>query len=446
LPNGKGKITMIFEKNLWRLPIWTKTKARLSITSAKPKRQVTSTNPFAALASMEEDADEVMQCYANMILPENMTIDEKVEVIHDSHAHPCNSKLAQCYRHHKGKGFPIGFMTALANYECRTCALMKGVRTYRKSTWMKAKRQDRQKSKSRNSGNSEPVTNTVTSSLVTKILAKQRLKDDFLTAMPANATDDADNDNDLFINFAHTIALGYKNERYYLVMVIGGVDFLWASPTTTTSKPEELLQEFVTLTRIKIQRIRLDGTSVFVKSSSFLAWIERHGAIICPATGYNHTMNSRSENAVRICKEHVRCALKKANAPLKFWPWALTTFCRTFNHWPSKGGASPWERMPDNNFYVDYERDLVPFACYAIGKIPREHPLVTDTTHSDRALEGAFLGFDTSTLSAWIYSFKLQRPIRVSDLRVSPRKFPFRDTSCVLTPGSLTDDQVLQMH
>ena len=73
--------------------------------------------------------------------------------------------------------------------------------------------------------------------------------------MPSSAADSDDMDNDIFIDFAHTIALGYHNEKYYLVMVIRGVDFLWASPTTTQSRPEELLQEFVTLTRIKIRRI-----------------------------------------------------------------------------------------------------------------------------------------------------------------------------------------------
>ena len=112
-------------------------------------------------------------------------------------------------------------------------------------------------------------------------------------------------------------------------------------------------------------------------------------------------MNARAENAVRICKEHVRCALKKAYAPLTFWPWALTTFCRTYNHWPTKDkNPTPWERLKDSNFYFDQDRDLVPFGCYCLGKMPREHPLVSDTTHIDRALEGMFLGFDTTTGSA----------------------------------------------
>lgn len=190
---------------------------------------------------------------------------------------------------------------------------------------------------------------------VTDSYDNNRYEDDFLRAMPSSAADSDDADNDIFIDFAHTITLGYHNEKYYLVMVIEGVDFLWASPTTKQSRPEELLQEFVTLMRTKIQRIRLDGVSVFIKSSSSLHWIQHHGAVICPATGYNHTMNARSENGVRICKEHVQCALKQANAPLKFWPWALLTFCRTYNHWSMKGKPTPWEHLQDHNFYVDLE-------------------------------------------------------------------------------------------
>ena len=154
-------------------------------------------------------------------------------------------------------------------------------------------------------------------------------------------------------------------------------------------------------------------------------------------------MNARSENAVRLCKEHVRCVSKQANAPLKFWPWALTTFCRTYNHWLTKGQTTtPWERLKDHNFYVDYDRVLVPFGCYALGKLPREHPLVTDTTHSDRALEGMFLAFNTSTPSVWIYSFRLQRAVQMSDVQFAKHLFPLADTTCILTPGHLTDDQV----
>jgi len=50
-----------------------------------------------------------------------------------------------------------------------------------------------------------------------------------------------------------------------------------------------------------------------------------------------------------------------------------------------------------------------------IGKLPREHPLVTNTTLSDRGLEGAFLGWDLSTPTVWMWSFRQRKPIRIHD-------------------------------
>ena len=44
-----------------------------------------------------------------------------------------------------------------------------------------------------------------------------------------------------------------------------------------------------------------------------------------------------------------------------------------------------------------------------------EHPLVKDTTNSDRALEGAFLGWDVSTPTAWIWSFRKKEAVRMHD-------------------------------
>ena len=63
---------------------------------------------------------------------------------------------------------------------------------------------------------------------------------------------------DMHIDYAHTIALGYHNQKYYLVIVIDGKDFMWASSTTTKKGPEELLEQFLRVTRIKIRRIHMD--------------------------------------------------------------------------------------------------------------------------------------------------------------------------------------------
>ena len=64
------------------------------------------------------------------------------------------------------------------------------------------------------------------------------------------------------------------------------------------------------------------------------------------------------------------------------------------------------------------------------AKIPREHPLVQqDTTHADRALEGAFLGWDAHTPAAWIYAFRLDHVVRMSDVKFHEEAMPFRDPS-----------------
>eukprot|EP00961_Rhodomonas_salina_P052647 705901-Rhodomonas_salina.2 len=94
------------------------------------------------------------------------------------------------------------------------------------------------------------------------------------------------------------------------------------------------------------------------------------------------------------------------------------------------------------------ECDLHPWGCYAVGKLPKEHPLVSvNTTHADRGVEGAFLGWHYSTPTAWIYCFSLQHILRMQDVVFDHDKdYPFLDPSCLVTPGILTDDQVVEMH
>ena len=47
-----------------------------------------------------------------------------------------------------------------------------------------------------------------------------------------------------------------------------------------------------------------------------------------PVAEYTHVQNARSENAIRVSKEHVRCLLRASNVPRNFWPYALTHFLR----------------------------------------------------------------------------------------------------------------------
>ena len=157
-------------------------------------------------------------------------------------------------------------------------------------------------------------------------------------------------------------------------------------------------------------------------------------------------MAARAENGVRVCKEHVRCMLKDSNTPLRFWPWALLQFVRVFNHWPSKNGPPPWSYMHKSNFKFNLDTDIQRFGCYMTAHLPREHPLVIDTTNSDCALEGSFLCWDPATPLVWMWSFKYQRPMRMSDPIFSNHLLPFRDPQVIINHGDLTDQQVVAMH
>eukprot|EP00961_Rhodomonas_salina_P127993 1725052-Rhodomonas_salina.1 len=97
-------------------------------------------------------------------------------------------------------------------------------------------------------------------------------------------------------------------------------------------EPEDLVSYFITVSGLKIGRIRADNE--FTASTAFKAFCKEHLITYAPSAAYTHTMQARAEGAVRICKEHVHCLLKSSNAPARFWPFALLHFCRTYNYWP----------------------------------------------------------------------------------------------------------------
>eukprot|EP00961_Rhodomonas_salina_P171584 2313481-Rhodomonas_salina.3 len=41
------------------------------------------------------------------------------------------------------------------------------------------------------------------------------------------------------MDYAHSISLGYYKELYYLLFVVGGRNFMWATPTTTSLGAED---------------------------------------------------------------------------------------------------------------------------------------------------------------------------------------------------------------
>eukprot|EP00961_Rhodomonas_salina_P272844 3686785-Rhodomonas_salina.1 len=77
---------------------------------------------------------------------------------------------------------------------------------------------------------------------------------------------------------------------------------MWAAPTTTRMQQEELLEEFLTLTNVKVGKVCVDNE--FPASSTFEAFCKKRHIVVCPSAAYTHTMQARAEGAVRICKEH----------------------------------------------------------------------------------------------------------------------------------------------
>ncbi len=74
--------------------------------------------------------------------------------------------------------------------------------------------------------------------------------------------------NGLHIDYVYSISLDFNKERYYLIMVVDGIDFIWASVSQDHSTPKNMILEFLNMTGIKIGTIRFDGAKEFGKSVS----------------------------------------------------------------------------------------------------------------------------------------------------------------------------------
>jgi len=316
------------------------------------------------------------------------------------------------------------FRTEARKHRCPVCTLMKGARAYRKSKRMANKGKKQGKGRK---PDSQQQTTTPAAALLTHA-------DPQPTPEPRRR-----------VRFApDTKDVSRLPDDDFLMMVVDGVDFLWATPSKLTSTPELVIEDFIRNSGVKVDRIRCDDATVS-RSDAFKQWCRSRDITICATAGYNHTMQARAEGAIRIAKEHVRCMLKTAGMPYKFWPWALTQFCRIYNYWPKKGHSPPWIMLQSHRFCQRLSRDLHTFGCYVIGHLPRDHPEVRDTTHSDRGLEGAFLGWDLHTPTVWLWSFRKKKAIRMHDPVFYDRRFPFKNPS-VLLNRDLSEDEVREMH
>jgi hypothetical protein len=80
-----------------------------------------------------------------------------------------------------------------------------------------------------------------------------------------------------------------------------------------------LSHDFLTMSHLKISTIRFDDTNEFGKSFSFISFYTQYDIVRETLASYTHIQNARSEGAIRICKDHVRCLLLSANMCHSFY-------------------------------------------------------------------------------------------------------------------------------
>ena len=371
------RVPLLFKDNLWRLPIFAPASHPTRPRPASSHSSALSSNPYASLLDLhdveEQRESEDVHTYhlRTRTASELLTIDQQMQIHCARWGHCGRTKHMQNYRHYKGKGFPSGFPTLLNNWTCPTCMTMKSARQYR----VKPKLSCRQ----------HPATEGSDT--------ESDSDDEDSTAPPpaqpppAHPASQPTARDQFHIDYGYSIAVGVRKEKYFLAVKLQDVDFLWDLPTATRASPELLLQDFVNITGVSPTTIRCDNE--FYNNEGVEQWARHNKATLLPGAAYNHTMVGKVENAVRISKDHLRCLLKHANAPYRFWPYALKHFCRTYNWWARKDKPPPWTRMPQScRLYHDQGRDLQVWGCLVTGRIPTEHPLVQiDKTNADRSLQ-----------------------------------------------------------
>jgi len=259
IPDGRV-VNLIYENNLYYLPIHTpvsKRANRLRHLEPAPALQP-SPNPFEGL--LDEPLDPLTCGWTQA----------DITTSHHSWCHPGSSKMDAIITTYPDR-FPKdpAYRTAARQHRCPICDFMKGARKYRKSKRMKQKKRDKLNSKQQACANCVlPLANipdipvdagrpcaahhSPDSPLKRRVRfepgipTRTRLgEDDFLNAFQAKAN---------------------------LVMVIDGVDFLWAAPSKAKSDPESLLEEFLRYTGVTVSKIRLDAAGEFASSESFRLW------------------------------------------------------------------------------------------------------------------------------------------------------------------------------
>ena len=213
--------------------------------------------------------------------------------------------------------------------------------------------------------------------------------------------------------------MGYNRENYYLLAVDKESDFLYSIPSVERANTYLLLKEYLNATGFRPLRLRCDNAPEFT-SSDFVAFCESSHISIQYVESYNHTMNGRIENCVKIVKSHVRAALSASNVPRNFWPDCTKDLVNKYNNLVKRTSTgqllTPFERVKPKNLSNRLPDVFVPFGCKAVGILPKEHPLITNTSHQNRGYEGIFLCKHDHSEQVWLYVFALRKRMLFHDV------------------------------
>eukprot|EP00961_Rhodomonas_salina_P266260 3599479-Rhodomonas_salina.1 len=170
--------------------------------------------------------------------------------------------MEQIVQFYKRKGFPPGFLKALKHFRvrCKVCVVAKAGRAYKHTKHMKDKMANNKRQKVQTSPKGTPE----------QELVKALLETEFQASEDEDDLEHAFSQKELHMDYAHSISLGYYKELYYLLFVVGRRNFMWATPTLARMEPEDLLQDFLSVSNLKIGRIRTDNE--FTTSTKFKAF------------------------------------------------------------------------------------------------------------------------------------------------------------------------------
>eukprot|EP00961_Rhodomonas_salina_P286681 3874135-Rhodomonas_salina.1 len=172
------------------------------------------------------------------------------------------------------------------------CAVAEAGRVYKHTKRMKEKMANNKLRKSQPAAKGTPEQELV------KVLLEHEIQD----IADEDDLEHAFGQEELHMDFAHSISLGHYKELYYLLFVVGGRNFMWVTPTTTLMEPEDLLRDFLSVLNLLIGKIRT--VNEFTASTKFKAFCQKRAMVLCPSAAYTHTMQARhgAEGAVSICK------------------------------------------------------------------------------------------------------------------------------------------------